>query len=435
MNTIVTIAIKDLKLLVRDRAGFFFTFIFPLFFAIFFGLMFASGGGGPGKIDVVVVDQDQSPGSQRFVKSLLEASEFDVTETSSEEIARKLVLSKKAAACVVVPPGFGAATAALFFGSAELRVGADPSRAAETGMLMGILQKYAFMDFSQSMSNPATARQRMGAAKNMAALSNDARMSTFFGQMDTAFGTLDRPNSPGDSKASTAQSDPAAAEPGATLSLVEIKSFDLLPERQGPKNAFAISFPQGIVWGIMGSAMGFAMSLVGEKIKGTLARLRVSPHSTTHLLLGKSLACFVATAGVCAVMLVVAMLPPFNVHVRSPLMLIAAVACSCFAFVGIMMIVAAYGKTERAANGFGWGAMMIAAFVGGAAMPLAFLPTWIQPVSNFSPMKWTILALECGIWRDAGWATAGGACAVLLAIGTAGFAAGSVMYKRGAAAA
>ncbi|MGI8782732.1 MAG: ABC transporter permease [Acidobacteriota bacterium] len=73
MRAIFAMAGKDLRLLIRDKAGFFFTFIFPLLFAMFFGAIFSGSGGGMARIKLVVVDEDASAGSKAFVSKLLQA--------------------------------------------------------------------------------------------------------------------------------------------------------------------------------------------------------------------------------------------------------------------------------------------------------------------------------------------------------------------------
>jgi len=69
-------------------------------------------------------------------------------------------------------------------------------------------------------------------------------------------------------------------------------------------------------------------------------------------------------------------------------------------FVGFMMLLSVLGKTERAASGIGWGVLMIFAMIGGGMLPLFFMPDWLKALSNISPIKWGILALEGAIWRD-----------------------------------
>ena len=69
-------------------------------------------------------------------------------------------------------------------------------------------------------------------------------------------------------------------------------------EKVGPRSAFDFTFPQGILWGVIGSALGFALSLVTERTRGTLLRLETAPLSRLDVLLGKALACFVAIGAV-----------------------------------------------------------------------------------------------------------------------------------------
>ena len=49
MHAIATLALKDFRLLLRNRAGLFFTFVWPLLIAIGLGAMLGGsmGGGGP----------------------------------------------------------------------------------------------------------------------------------------------------------------------------------------------------------------------------------------------------------------------------------------------------------------------------------------------------------------------------------------------------
>ena len=104
-------------------------------------------------------------------------------------------------------------------------------------------------------------------------------------------------------------------------------------ERRGPRNAFAITFPQGMLWAIVGCIMTFASSLVLERMQGTLVRLRASPLTAAAIMLGKSLACFAAIVATCTLLVLLARVA-FGVQA-------AALRCSCsrssraaFAFTG-----------------------------------------------------------------------------------------------------
>ena len=71
MRAVWCLAMKDLRLLVRDRAGFFFAFFFPLIYATFFGTILSGGGqGGSHAMQVAFVDEDRTNQSRDFIASL-----------------------------------------------------------------------------------------------------------------------------------------------------------------------------------------------------------------------------------------------------------------------------------------------------------------------------------------------------------------------------
>jgi ABC-2 type transport system permease protein len=55
-----------------------------------------------------------------------------------------------------------------------------------------------------------------------------------------------------------------------------------------------------------------------------------------------------------------------------------------------MMLMSVIGKTERERVGSCVGANMLMAMFGGGMVPLLFMP--VYGASNFSPVKWSILA-------------------------------------------
>jgi ABC-2 type transport system permease protein len=193
-----------------------------------------------------------------------------------------------------------------------------------------------------------------------------------------------------------------------------------------------ISFPQAMMWGVLGCAAGFAVSLVRERTGGTMVRLNVAPITKTHILAGKGLACFLAVVGVIAAMTALGYV--LGMRPRQPLYLAAAALCIAVCFVGIMLLMSVLGRTEEAVSGAAWGVGVVMAMFGGGMIPLAFMPPWMQNISNFSPIKWGVLAMEGAIWRGFDLSQMLLPCGVLLAVGIACFAAGVWMLsKRGSA--
>ena len=199
-------------------------------------------------------------------------------------------------------------------------------------------------------------------------------------------------------------------------------------QRQGPANGFEITFPQGIQWGILGCMMSFAISLAVERTRGTLTRLLMSPAPSWTLLAGKGLACYAAIL-IVEVALATVGAAFFGVRPSSIGLLVLAMLVVPLAFVGLMMFVASLGRTEEGASGAGWAIMMPMSMLGGGMIPLAMMPTWIQPVSYVSPVRWAILSYEGAIWRNFSLAEMVMPCTILVAIGLAAFALGARRFQ------
>ena len=70
-----------------------------------------------------------------------------------------------------------------------------------------------------------------------------------------------------------------------------------------------------------------------------------------------------------------------------------------YCFVGIMMGLSIFGKTEQAVDGAAWAILLILAMFGGGMVPIEFLPEWMQNVGSATPIKWSIMAIEGALWR------------------------------------
>lgn len=412
MNETIALAIKDLRILVRDKAGFFFTFLFPILIAVFFGTLYGGFRRGPSGMKVLVVDEDRSDESRRFVATLDASAELRVEQVTREEAVAR-VRRGQSVAYIVLTEGFGKAREQVFWrGSPKIELGVDPARKAEAGMLKGILMKHAADGFQDLFGDTTAMRDHIrkalaeiGRADDVPAERRGA-LSRFFGEMDRFLAEEKRFE---DRNTSGSEEQFRGFQP------VDIEEVGVSVKKKGPNNAFAVSFPQGILWGILSCAAGFGISLVVERSRGTLSRLRTAPISRMKILAGKGLACFVITFAMSCALFTLGVIA-FNVRANSYPLLVMAVISACLAFVGIMMFLSVLGKTEAAANGIAWPILMVMAFTGGGAMPLAFMPPWLQTVSHFSPVKWALLAMEGAIWRGFTLHEMFAPCGILLAI-------------------
>jgi len=63
--------------------------------------------------------------------------------------------------------------------------------------------------------------------------------------------------------------------------------------------------------------------------------------------------------------------------------------------------------------------------IGGAMVPTFVMPAWIQSISFISPIRWAMLAIEGGVWRNFSVAEMALPCTALIAVGILCFAIGT----------
>jgi ABC-2 type transport system permease protein len=412
MRTMLTLAWKDLRVLSRVKSGMFFTFVWPIVVAILFGTAFGGqADSGSAALPVVAVDEDDSAESRAFLETLAASGDFRLDRASRPE-ASDMVRRGQRAAYIVIRPGFGAASQQMFYGpTREIEVGIDPARKAESAMIEGLLTKHAMQDFQSLFSDPVRsktlvqrARSNIGQPGNTSPLAPIAR---FLGELDT-FLAAPATGSPAD---------------GGDWKPVAITKTSVARERVGPANAYDITFPQGIMWGILGCVMSFAIGLVSERVHGTFVRLQTAPITRAQILAGKALACLIAITLLQAVLVVIGV-AAFDVRPSSYALLALICLCAALGFIGFMMMVAGLGRTEQAAGGAGWAMLMPMTLFGGGMMPQFIMPSWMQTVGNLSPVKWAILGLEGAVWRGFSFSEMLLPCAVLLGFGAVCFAIG-----------
>ena len=359
MSAVLALAIKDVRLLLRDRTGFFVTFVFPLVYAVFFGVIFANRWSGFDRAVVAVADEDGSAVSVAYVERLRQSPAIEV-ELTDRETAIARVRAGHAAGCVLIPAGFSAA--------------AGLSRGADTPMISVLVDP--------GLADDAALLHRLVSEHD------------------------------GDGKGHD------SAAPSVPSSRVIAR----------PANHYAASFPQGIVWGILGCTASFGLSLVVERTRGTLFRLQAAPIGRTLILAGKAGACFGTTLTLGVILFAVGVWL-FDVRPHSYPLLLVALLCNSFAFVGVMMFVSVLGRTERAASGVTWGILLAMAMLGGGMVPYFLMPTWLQQIGYVSPVRWAILAMDGAVWRAFTPREMLTPCAVLLTVGAVGFVTGVGAFR------
>lgn len=419
MRELVHLALKDLRILWRDRLAAFFALVFPLALAIFFGSLFGGGEEGQSEVTLAVSDLDGTDASAEFVAALDSAETLAVRSLPTSE-ARDAVRRGELPAYLEVREGFGEAVQSFGVSDAVLRLGVDPALPATSAAVEGVITRAWFSRIQQQIQDPGALREQLTRAsedgqEGVEGLPDD--------QADLLLGILD------DLALFQSQIDTMEADAGPAFGDPPMESVSVTGPQIWPRSPFAISFPSAVLWGILACVATFATSIVRERRSGTWFRLRVAPLTRGHILGGKALACFVAAVVIAAVLMAIASVV-FGVQVDSWGLLGLAIAAVGVGFVGIMMLLSSLGRSEQAVSGASWAAILIMAMLGGGMVPLIAMPEWLTSLSRVSPVRWGILALEGSIWRGFSAAEMLAPVAVLLGTGLVCFLAGVALLRR-----
>ena len=435
MTAVIHMASKDLRILFRDRLGAFFILVFPILMGLFFGLIMGGNSvGSTAAMRIVVVDQDQSEMSRKFIESLKKNEAVSI-ELANLEWARDGVRKGSRIGLVVLPKGFGDTAGILWSTPPQIQLGIDPSRLAEAGMIQGFVMEAMGSLVGERFRQPKQFKPLIEDAKKQ--LDSDYEvnpltrrlMSNYFQSLETLMDSM--------AGIQVAEDSELSLKTGGNFQFADIQSLDISREidpnsqagqLQKLRSRWDISFPQAMMWGVLGCVAGFSISVARERTLGTMVRLQVAPLSRFQILAGKALACFIAVIGVIGMLTLLGMglgMRPANFMALA----VAAISIAC-CFVGIMMTLAVLGKTEQSVSGIGWAANMVMAMLGGAMIPVMFMPAFLQSASVVSPITWSILAIEGAIWRQYTMAEMVFPCLILIGIGATGFVIGTQVLSR-----
>jgi ABC-2 type transport system permease protein len=461
MRVILTIAAKDLRLLLRDRTNAFFVIVFPLAIAIFFGSIF---GGSSRSIPVAVVIESAGPAATDFANALEKDSTLSVRILPSREEADASVRLGRVAACVIIPKTFDADLEKAMAGSrAIVEVHCDPARQAESGLVVGKLNEHAMRAIVRMFTNPKINSKMLAQSKlalvlnpNMTSQQRERvsdvleSVQELFKQQnreaaaaaaaetskkiagsvngDSASNNTENGNVPVSTPSSATSPDPFLALP------IKIQSSTLASESTEPPSTFAVTFPQGLAWGFVGCIGAFGAGMAEERRRGTFMRLLLAPCTIFSVLAGKSLACFTACVTMSLFMLLVATLG-FHVSVQNWFMLALAIATCSFAFSGFTMALSGLFKNnEGSARSAGNAIVLVLVMIGGGTIPIAFMPPFLRAASQGSPFSWAILAIEGAVWRGFAFTEMLAPLGILLFIGALGFVLGNLFIQKSARA-
>jgi len=398
MRTLLWIGWTSLK---RDKVALIMTFALPIaFFSIFvgiFGQTVRGGGQSTSKVDVVVVDEDQSPASQRFVEALQDESSLNVRLAPQKtpdvrytrEDARTLVKEGDFSVAIVIPKGFGATFGAFDSDSVAVDLIQDEQRdPVAPQMVAGLMQKAAMTGAPDLMIERGIEQfdKYAGGLTDQQRAAMDKWMPKLREELSKKDAPGAQPESPG--------GDSAAKSVSNFAGMVRTNPVNVHEEEHKSAWEAFVSFQvaQTAVMFLLFSMSSGAGTLLDEQDSGTLERVLSSRLGMSGLLLGKWM--FVALLGVAqlTVMFLWAW-KPFGLGLWTPhhlggFAIMTAVTAMAGAAFG--MVLATACRTRGQLGGVATIIILIMSAVGGSMFPRFMMSDTMKTIGLATFNGWAL---------------------------------------------
>lgn len=352
MRGALHIALKDLRLRVRDRSAFIWGIVAPLGLAIVFSLLLGDVVGGS-SLDATftVADEDGGPVAAGLVDALMTLDAqgaFTVTTSPDGSTAEGLVTEGEIDAAIVIPAGFTAAV-----------VAGEPAT----------IQVVGYVD------SPISTQVARSIALQFAGEVNGVSyaVATYL----TAGGT-------GDPEQIAA----AALETPTPLSLETIgassKELSAATYFAAAMAVFFLFFT--VQFGVLG--------LIEEKEQGTMARLLAAPIGPGSVLMGKVITAFALGALSMAILIVATTWLPFmEAQWGDSVGVAVLVVAGVLSAMGVMLLVAAFARTAESAGSIQSILAFVLGMLGGVFFPVGQSGGILAVATLITPHAWFLRGL------------------------------------------
>ena len=186
----------------------------------------------------------------------------------------------------------------------------------------------------------------------------------------------------------TASQEATGQPPAFTLTTAQVEDTSLKP--------IQYLAPGLLGWAIAsGATFGAAITLVSWRQKKLLRRLRLTPASTGAIAAARITVSLLIALVQLAVFLLIATTPYFGLKLTHWWwMAIPIVIAGALTFLSIGLLAGSITRTEQAATALANLVILPMAFLGGAFVPLAFAPAWIQKVSYVMPLRYLVTGVQ-----------------------------------------
>jgi ABC-2 type transport system permease protein len=410
MTPLIAMIRKDLQLFFSDRRSVIVSFVVPIAIASFFGSIFnGPRAGEPAKINVMIVDQDDSAISKGIVSGAQADRNLRLTPADADSL-RDSVRRGRTAVGIIIPKGFGDKAGAAFLSNGErpeLELLYDPSRNTELAMVRGVMTQHVMEAVSKEMFGGAQGRKYIEQSlPQIESSTMDPKQKAALTQMLRSVQRFY--NNPASSGA-TADTAPRGITMPYTVKEQAITSGDNVVY-----NGYAHSFAGMGIQFLLFAMANIGVEMLLERQRGLWKRLRSAPVSRQTLLAGKIVSGAIISLmilGVCFAFAIIV----FGVRIQGSVIGFIGVSIACALMASTFgVLVAALGNSPATARGVTTLAVLMMVMLGGAWVPTFIFPAWLQRFTLIVPVRWAVDGLDAMTWRGIGLSGAYGPVVVLI---------------------
>lgn len=392
LHQTTAIALKEFRLLLKDREALALLFAMPVFFILVMSYALEGvfeAGSAEHPIEVLLVNKDTGPVAGQIAEGLLSVEGLRVVE----QIRGKTVTREMAGHLV----SQGANPMALIF-EADFSESVSRYVTSESSEPARVLLLVDAATNRQLIAPIKSAVQAM-AERRIAISRQRYRIQTRLSTLGVA-----------DMQSLTGAEFPADQDPPSiNLEIVSPQETTAVRPRATEQNV-----PAYTIFGVFFIVLPLASGFMRERHEGTFLRIIAAPIAKSTLLLGKLLPYYVVNLIQIGLMFSVGVLL-FGIHLGQlgALALVSLALAACANGLGLM--VAALGRTEAQIGAMGVFFAVVLSALGGLMVPTFVMPPFMKTLSLLTPHAWALAGYHDVMLRGLGVAQIWKATAMLIA--------------------
>ncbi|MDP4180813.1 MAG: ABC transporter permease [Bacillota bacterium] len=375
------IAIKDLKILSKDRKALMLLLLMPALIMLILGTALSSYFKDAKRIEkfpVTIVDYDKQKEAATFISVLKNyyKDTFELTENNEKDASDKLK-TNKAFAVIIIPQNF---TQNILKGkNVKVEVRSNTEESIRSQIVEGTVEGY--------MNTLSVGIKGYAAFLDVFKLSDNKEFMK--------------------------------NEDAIVMGLMQNLSGDLVQYSETTKKSVSslqyYAAAMMVMFLLFSSMTGVSM-MIEERDNKTLGRIIGAGASKLQLIAGKCLG-LVIVGCIQMLILIIFTRIAYGVDWGEPIYGIVIISfCSIFASAGFGMFVAALAKSLKAANGMGSTLIQVFTVLSGGMIPIYLLPSFLKTLSNITP-NWQAMDGYYKLMQGVGISQIIPNCIILIAMG------------------